>query len=106
MRNKNKKEPKTLTKIANSEARSNLIFYLLFVIAVNLIWIGLIYVAGALQNLFLGLGTGAFTSAVVSLVFYLNDKEIKKRERLRTRKIFMDDFRVLFHNIIYMIDRL
>lgn len=56
------------------------------------------------QSLVLSLGTGAAMSALVSWVFYINDKLIKKRERLNARIVFMNDFKVLYYNFIKSIN--
>ena len=56
------------------------------------------------QSLFLSLGTGAAMSALVSWIFYINDKLVKKRERLDARIVFMDDFKFLYNNIIKSIN--
>lgn len=104
MKEKKVKKVKIKDEYLLSEIKSICIFYVLFFLAVVLIHIGICMKDSTCQNLFLGLGTGATTSALVSLVFYLNDKEIKKRERLKARKTFMEDFKILFHNIVYSID--
>ena len=62
------------------------------------------YCDGWHQNLLLGLGTGAATSAIVSYVFYSNDKQAKKREALLNRIKFMKDFKIIYYNILYLID--
>ena len=54
--------------------------------------------------MFLGLGIGAATSALGSFVFYLNDKQAEKRERLVNRINFMGDFKFLFYNILFLIN--
>ncbi len=56
------------------------------------------------QSLFLSLGTGAAMSALVSWVFYINDKIVKKRNRLNARIAFMNDFKILYFRIINNID--
>lgn len=104
MKEKKVKKVKNKDEYLFSEIKSIGIFSVLFLLAVALILIGICMKDPMCQNLFLGLGTGATTSALVSLVFYLNDKEIKKRERLKMRKTFMEDFKILFHNIVYSID--
>lgn len=86
-----------------SELKSIALFAFLAIIASVLILISVKYV-GWLQNLFLGLGTGAATSALVSIVFYLNDKQIKIREQINCRDIFMYEFKILYRNIIYSIN--
>lgn len=102
MKEKKAKKVKNKDEYLLSEMKSICIFWGLFFLAVILMLIG-VFTKDTTQILFLGLGTGATTSALVSLVFYLNDKEIKKRERLKARKTFMEDFKILFRNMIYSI---
>lgn len=59
---------------------------------------------GFLQNLLLGLGTGTATSALVSLVFYINDLLHRKRESERKRDQFLKDFKILIFNIVRSIE--
>ena len=56
------------------------------------------------QSLLLSLGTGAAMSALVSWVFYLHDKLVKKREKIDARIVFMYDFKILYHNMINAMD--
>ncbi len=65
-----------------SELKSSALFVFLTIVAFLLISYSLCC-EGWCQDLFLGLGTGAATSALVSIVFYLNDKQIKVREQIK-----------------------
>ena len=85
------KNIKTKNKMLLSELKSIALFVFLAVLAFILI-LGSLYCEGWYQNLFLGLGTGAATSALVSMAFYLNDKQIKDREQIKQREIFINFF--------------
>ena len=77
---------------------------LLSILAVALIRISYYIEEQWTQSLLLSLGTGAAMSALVSWVFYINDKLVKKRERLNARIVFMNDFKVLYYNFIKSIN--
>ena len=93
----------TTQKIMISELISLLIFALLAFSAILLLTISANQ-TGWVQNLLVGLGTGAATSALVSLAFYLNDKQIKKRESLKLRNKFMESFKAFYYKTICAID--
>lgn len=76
MKEKKAKKVKNKDEYLFSEMKSISIFWGLLFLSVILMLIG-VFTKDTTQNLFLGLGTGATTSALVSLGFYLNDKEIK-----------------------------
>lgn len=100
---KNLNNIKAEYKIIISELKSLVLFLFLAILAYVLISNSLYY-EGWCQNLLLGLGTGAATSALVSLVFYLNDKQIKIREQIKQRARFMHEFKILHRNIICSIN--
>jgi len=103
LRKYDRKERCPSAKITLSEIASNFLIVFIVFGAVELIKNSLRY-EGWLQNLLLSLGTGAAMSALVSLVFYFNDKLIKKRERLHNRITFMKDFKNLYYHIIRIIN--
>lgn len=91
------------SNLAWSHFKSNFLSVILVIIAYS--FIKLSYKHDFFwQDLFLGLGTGAATSALVSYVFYFNDKQAKKREQLVNRIKFMEDFRALYYNTLFLID--
>lgn len=96
-------DEKIKNKIFLSNLKSILLFFILAIIACILIQKSL-GSDGWLQNLFLSLGTGAATSAIVSLVFYINDALIKSRERMYHRLIFMKEFKYLYFNLLHIIN--
>lgn len=98
---KNEKQPQD--RILRSELKSKSMFWILVTIAILLIYMS-VYFNDWMQNLFLGLGTGAATSAMVSLVFSFNDNQAKVRERLENRIKFMKEFKLVYHNILFSID--
>ena len=74
------------------------IFVLLGIISIWLIMRG-IETSGLMQNLLIGFGTGAATSAFVSLIFYLNETIKTVHSRWSNRRRFMTNFKILFDNI-------
>ena len=98
-----KKEISTAQKKQKSEKKSIYIFIILSIIAAILIAFSA-FQKDWIQNFLLSLGTGAATSALVSLAFYLNDKEIKKRESIKYREMFMDAFRIFYYKFVQLID--
>lgn len=80
-----------------------LIFISLFIIAFLLIFKGLIC-DGVVRSLFIGLGSGVATSFLVSLVFYIIDKLIKKKESIRNRDRFIFDFKIMMYRTITSIN--
>lgn len=101
---KSKDKEKTAEKrLLHSDMKSLAMFAFLVLLACVLICCSCSS-TGWVQNLLVGLGTGAVTSASVSLVFYLNDKQIKLRERLRSRMLFMKKFKTLYYNFVFAMD--
>lgn len=100
---RNKKELSTSQKRTNSETISVTIFSMLVALALILVIISTEW-KGWMQNLLLGLGTGAATSALVSLAFYLNDKQIKRRDSFRSREKFMCSFKIFYYNLVCAVD--
>ncbi|MBR6633526.1 MAG: hypothetical protein IKL05_04390 [Clostridia bacterium] len=96
-------EAKPCHKLTVSNAKSVLLFVGLALLSWALLN-GSLICEGWQRDLLMGLGTGAGTSALVSLVFYLNDKQIKKRESLNQRIAFMHEFRFLYWNVITSIN--
>lgn len=103
-----KKELYKIIKTAFVESKSTLIIIVLFHISAILICVGFWCCDGRIQNLLIGLGTGTMTSAIVSIVFNISSKERNRRNQLETqkevRKIMMDDFKVLYYNVIHYIN--
>ncbi len=103
MKNIKGKEITAEKRLLHSDMKSLAMFALLVLLACVLICCSFTSTGWA-QNLLIGLGTGAVTSALVSLVFYLNDKQIKLRERLRSRMLFMEKFKTLYYNFVFAMD--
>lgn len=87
---------KTTTKGIIIEFVVNAVFLLLLGSAFVFISLGMCC-EGAIQSLLIGLGTGSATSFLVSFVFYYTDKLIKKRETLKIRGTFIDEFMLLLY---------
>lgn len=100
---KSLEDMKPCHKLIISNAKSVLLFAGLALLSFVLLRESLVC-EGWLQDLFLGMGTGAGTSALVSLVFYLNDRQIKRRESINRRIAFMHEFKFLYWNIITSIN--
>ena len=100
---KSKIELTSAHKIEKSKQVSYHIFCILFAIAFTLILISY-FCDDWVESFFLSLGTGAATSAVVSLAFYLIENEMKKRESIKIRLNFMESFKVFYYNLICVID--
>ncbi len=94
-----KKEKATEVNIKNTEMKSFLLMYFLWAVAFFFIRISFVC-SESVGNLMLSLGTGAATSALVSRIFYTNEKLTDKRERLNNRIVFMKDFKNLYYDII------
>ena len=94
-------------KYLKKEERINLCLILMLlgleVISVTLILIGL-NTNGTIQNLFLGLGTGATTSFLVSLFFCITSNLKKLKEKNQNHSYFMNDLRVFYYRFITSID--
>ena len=97
-----------LLKIAIAESKTALIIIMLFTVSAILMILGFGCTDNRVQSLLIGLGTGAFTSAIVSIVFNVISKEKYQKNQLETqkriRKTLMDDFRVFFYNVVFLID--